>query len=86
MKLFHKTDFLKDGFPKAFNIMQMKKTGGEIFRINAINTGPGASSADTNKAKGLSKSVVLSRNSQVVLTSNLWQEAKLVNGTRGVVK
>ena len=71
---------------KAFNIAQMKKTGGEIFRINAIDEGPGAGSADSNKAKGLAKSVVLSRNSQVVLTSNLWQEAKLVNGSRGFVR
>ena len=66
--------------------MQMKKTGGEIFRINAIDVGPGAGSADSNKAKGLATSVVLSRNSQVVLTSNLWQEAKLVNGSRGFVR
>ena len=71
---------------KAFNIMQMKKTGGEIFRINSINTGPGADLADSNKAKGLAKSVVLSRHSQVVLTSNLWPQAKLVNGTRGYVR
>ena len=71
---------------KAFNITQMKKTGGEIFRINAIDEGPGAGSADSDKAKGLAKSVVLSRNSQVVLTSNLWQEAKLVNGSRGFVR
>ena len=71
---------------KAFNVAQMKKTGGEIFRINAIDAGPGAGTADSNMAKGLAKSVVLSRNSQVVLTSNLWQEAKLVNGSRGIIR
>ena len=71
---------------KAFNILHMKRTGGEIFRINAIDSGPGAGSADSNKAKGLAKSVVLSRDSQVVLTSNLWQQAKLVNGSRGFVR
>ena len=71
---------------KAFNILQMKKTRGEIFRIKAIDSGPGASSADSNKAKGLAKSVVLSRDSEVVLTNNLWPQAKLVNGSRGTVK
>ena len=51
-----------------------------------MNKGKGAGSATANEAQGLHSDLIIARECQVLLTSNLWQEAGLTNGARGTVK
>ena len=69
----------------AFNISHLKKTGSPIAKIKAVNS-LGAVKFPADKAQGLSNVLYLSKGARIVLTNNIWAEAKLVNGSRGTVR
>ena len=69
----------------SFNISHLKKTGNPICKIKAENS-PGASGFPTERAQGLNNLLFLSKGAKIVLTSNIWSEAKLVNGAQGTVE
>lgn len=68
----------------ARNIECLKNLGKPILRINAKHTGRGGNFSHSI-AKGLEKLLYLSVDSKVLLTSNLWVSAGLVNGSSGTV-
>jgi ATP-dependent DNA helicase PIF1 len=63
----------------------LKKTGSPIAKIKAVNS-PGAARFPADKSQGLSNVLYLSKGARIVLTNNIWAEAKLVNGSRGTVR
>ena len=51
-----------------------------IATIKAIHTGPNASKASSEDVSGLEPIICLAHGARVMLTSNLWTYAGLVNG------
>ena len=68
----------------GFNTDHLKDTGNDIAKLSAVNT-RGAAKFESDKANGLQNVLYLAKGAKVVLTSNLWSEAKLVNGSQGEV-
>jgi ATP-dependent DNA helicase PIF1 len=68
-----------------FNAYHLKRTGNPIARLRAGNS-TGASAFDADQAQGLRNLTYLSKGAKIVLTSNLWASAKLVNGSQGTVE
>lgn len=68
------------------NIRRIKALGTPIATIVSENNCSDAASADATKAQGLLSQIMLAKNCQVILTSNLWKETGLTNGARGIVK
>ena len=68
------------------NYKMLQKLGNPIAKIEAINSDNIAAATKSDEAGNLDSIVFLSKNSKVMLTSNLWQQTGLCNGAIGIVK
>ena len=69
-----------------FNVTRYKELNAPVAVIAAKNTGPGASNASADKAGGLLNYTMLADGGNVILKTNLWQEAGLTNGRSGICR
>ena len=69
----------------AFNHKHLKLTKNPIAKLTALNS-RGAASYEADQANGLRNKLYLAKEAKIVLTSNIWPEAKLVNGSKGTIK
>jgi ATP-dependent DNA helicase PIF1 len=68
------------------NLKALQKLGNPIARIEAVNSDHAAKVTTSDEAGGLDSVVYISKNSKVMLTSNLWQQTGLCNGATGTVQ
>lgn len=68
----------------SHNMAKINQLGTPVAAISAHHTGYG-SIADSKLAGGLNKNTVLAKDARVILSSNEWKQAGLVNGARGTV-
>jgi len=68
------------------NMKELLLCGKPILHINASNSSARARGMSSDRFNGLQNSLYLSIDATVVLTSNLWPEMGLSNGSTGSVK
>ena len=66
---------------KKQNIYRIKSLNNPIAPIQAVNNCAKAKSAEPSTAGGLFNSTLLAVGAQMILTTNVWKEAGLTNGT-----
>ena len=71
---------------KEYNIKRIKALGTPIALIKSQNSDKTVASLPSSKAHGLPSQVMLAKECQIILTVNLWKEAGLTNGAKGIVK
>ena len=89
-----RTDFLKNATKLcarnkdliSHNITRIKDLGTPIAVIKSENSDKAVANILAAKAHGLPSQVMLAKGCKVILTSNLWKQAGLTNGAKGVVK
>ena len=70
-----------------YNMTKLRALGQRVVKIEASHTGGSmARTASEDVAHGLPTVLYLAVGAEVFLTWNLWADARLVNGSRGVVK
>ena len=70
----------------SFNIQKIKDLNMPIAQIHALNSTQKAKKFPVSKAGGLLNSIIICKNSKVMLLSNLWKEHGLTNGANGFVR
>ena len=69
-----------------YNINRIKGLGNPIAIIKSRNIDASVASVLATKAHGLPSQIMLAKDCKVILTTNLWKEAGLTNGAKGIVK
>ena len=68
-----------------YNHEAIANLGSPIAKINAIHSCTAAAATTTDDAGGLEPVVFMATGAKVMLTSNLWQQVGLCNGTAGII-
>ena len=68
------------------NLDKVKSNKQPIANIHAVSNCKAAKKVSSDKACGLLNELVVSKNSVVRLTANLWTKAGLTNGAKGIVR
>jgi ATP-dependent DNA helicase PIF1 len=71
---------------KTYNIQKIKDMHMPIAPIKAENSSSKARKAPANKAGGLHNSIIICKDSKVMLLQNLWNHHGLTNGANGFVR
>ena len=69
-----------------FNVEGLRATNNPLLMVKAKNLPASSSKYGPDKASGLSNCLPITKHCSVILTVNLWPDAKLVNGSRGTIR